>query len=184
MENLNFIISENLKKLREEKKLSLDKVSQMTGVSKSMLGQIERGESNPTISTLWKIANGLKVSFTYFLNQVENEALIITEKDIPPMKECNGKYRVYPFFPYEDGRRFEMYKVEVEEGGYLNAEPHGEKTCEFITVFDGELTITIGEYEYIVKAGDSIKFRADKHHSYHNLRAELLRLSMVIYYPE
>jgi len=184
MENLNFIISENLKKLREEKRLSLDKVSQMTGVSKSMLGQIERGESNPTIATMWKIANGLKVSFTYFLNQIENDVLIITEKEISAIEECNGKYRAYPFFPYEDERRFEMYKIEVEKGCYLKAEPHGEKTCEFITVFDGELTITVGEDEYTVKAGDSIKFRADKPHSYNNSGNELLRASMVIYYPE
>ena len=51
MDNLNLIIANNLKRIRDERKLSLDKVADLTGVSKSMLGQIERGESNPTIST-------------------------------------------------------------------------------------------------------------------------------------
>ena len=59
MGNINLVISMNLKHIREERKLSLDKVAKMTGVSKSMLGQIERGDSNPTIATVWKIANGL-----------------------------------------------------------------------------------------------------------------------------
>ncbi len=60
MDKLNYVIAENLKRLREERKLSLDNVSRLSGVSKSMLGQIERGEVNPTVSTVWKISNGLK----------------------------------------------------------------------------------------------------------------------------
>lgn len=184
MENLNAVISMNLKRIREEKKLSLDKVAKMTGVSKSMLGQIERGESNPTITTVWKIANGLKVSFTSLLNQSQSDTVIVTKEDVEPLIEDNGKYKLYPFFPYEDGRRFEIYKVEIEKGGYLSAEPHGQETYEFITVFDGEITIRIGDEEYTVKKGDSIRFRADKPHAYHNSGDELTRVSMVIYYPE
>jgi len=184
MENLNSVISMNLKRLRDEKKLSLDKVAQITGVSKSMLGQIERGESNPTITTVWKIANGLKISFTSLLNQPESDTVIVTKRDVEPMIEDNGKYKVYPLFPYEDGRRFEIYKVEIEKDGYLSAEPHGQGTSEFITVFDGQITIRVDNEEYSVKKGDSIKFRADKPHEYHNSGNELTRVSMVIYYPE
>ena len=184
MENLNFVISMNLKRIREEKKLSLDKVAQMTGVSKSMLGQIERGESNPTVTTVWKIANGLKISFTSLLNQAQSDTVIINKDDVEAMLEDNGKYRLYPFFPYEDGRRFEVYKIEIEKGGYLSAEPHGENTQEFITVFDGEVTIRVDDEEYTVKKGDSIRFRADKPHAYHNSGDDLTKASMVIYYPE
>ena len=184
MENLNFVISMNLKRIREEKKLSLDKVAQMTGVSKSMLGQIERGESNPTVTTVWKIANGLKISFTSLLNQAQSDTVIISKDDVEPMLEDNGKYKLYPFFPYEDGRRFEVYKVEIEKGGYLSAEPHGQNTQEFITVFDGEVTIRVDDEEYTVKKGDSIRFRADKSHAYHNSGDDLTKASMVIYYPE
>ena len=52
MDAMSSMISANLKRIRKEKKLSLDAVSEMTGVSKSMLGQIERGESSPTVATL------------------------------------------------------------------------------------------------------------------------------------
>lgn len=69
MENINLILSKNLKYLRNERKLSLDKLADLTGISKTMLGQIERGESNPSITTVWKIANGLKISFTALINE-------------------------------------------------------------------------------------------------------------------
>lgn len=62
METLNSIIGNKLKEIRNKRNLSLYDVSELTGVSKAMLGQIERGQSNPTISTLWKIATGI-ISF-------------------------------------------------------------------------------------------------------------------------
>lgn len=182
MENLNIIVATNLKKIREERKLSLDNVAQMTGVSKSMLGQIERGESNPTVTTVWKIANGLKISFTELIKTTQESTVIIQKENIEPLVEDNGKYKLYPFFPYESEREFEMYSVEIEKGGYLSADSHGEGTEEFITVFDGELTIRVNNEEFTVKQGDSIRFRADKPHTYHNSCDRLTRVSMVIYY--
>ncbi|MHB1395139.1 MAG: helix-turn-helix domain-containing protein [Clostridia bacterium] len=183
MENLNEIVARNLRSIREEKKLSLDKVAELTGVSKSMLGQIERGESNPTITTVWKIAKGLKISFTTLINTPQHDTVIIHRSEIEPLIEDNGKYRLYPYFPYEDGRRFEVYSVEIEKGGYLSAEAHAEGTQEFITVFDSELTIRVNDQEFAVKEGDSIRFKADKPHVYHNSGNKLAKVSLVIYYP-
>lgn len=182
MQDLNEIIAGNLKRIREKKKMSLDKVADITGVSKSMLGQIERGESNPTIKTIWRIANGLKVSFTALIAAPQGEVTIIAKEDIEALIEDQGKYRVYPVFPYEEGRHFEMYTVEIEQGGYYQTDTHGEKTQEFITVMDGELTISTNDKEYTLRSGDSITFRVDQTHSYHNRGGELTRLCMVIHY--
>ena len=66
-EAINAQISRTLKARRKERGWSLDKTAQQTGVSKAMLGQIERQESSPTIATLWKIATGLQCSFSSFL---------------------------------------------------------------------------------------------------------------------
>ena len=63
MDTMNKIIARNIKRLREDLKLSMDELARVSGVSKSMLAQIERGEGNPTISTLWKISNGMNVPF-------------------------------------------------------------------------------------------------------------------------
>jgi len=148
-----------------------------------MLGQIERGESNPTITTVWKIANGLKVSFTSLLDEAATDAEIVSKEEVVPMVEDNGRYKLYPFFPYEGGRRFEVYKVEIEESGYLSAEPHGLGTQEFITVFRGEITVKVGDEEFTVEEGNAIRFKADRPHSYHNSGHDIAKASMVIYYP-
>lgn len=184
MENIHEVLARNLKLLREQNKLSLDKTAELTGVSKTMLGQIERGESNPTINTVWKIANGLKVSFTSLINEPQPDTVVVAKSEIQALQEDNGKFRIYPYFPFEDGRRFEVYALEIDKGGYLSADPHREGTEEFVTVFDGELTIRANQEEYTVPSGDSIRFRADRPHAYHNSGEAMTRVSMVIYYPD
>jgi transcriptional regulator with XRE-family HTH domain len=182
MENLNLLVAQNLKKIREEKKLSLDKLAELTGVSKSMLGQIERGESSPTIATVWKISSGLKVSFTALLNAPLEESDLVKKESIQPLVEDSGRYRLYPFFPIEEGRRFEIYTVEIEAGGSLSAEPHPEGTQEFLTVYSGELSVSVNQQDHRVGEGDSIRFRADRPHAYRNPGTILARISLVISY--
>ncbi len=74
--NINSIIAENLKTLRTERNLSLGQLAELSNISKVMLSQIEKGDTNPTINTLWKIANGLKVPYTLLLEQ-KNMILVL-----------------------------------------------------------------------------------------------------------
>lgn len=184
MENINVVLAQNLKQIREQRKLSLDKVAEMSGISKTMLGQIERGESNPSIATVWKIANGLKVSFTALIHEPKLNVSVVTGDDIHVLTEENGRVRIYPHFSFEEGRRFEMYVLEMDEEASWSAEPHIDGTEEFITVFEGEITIHVGGEDFTVKRGESIRFRADKPHRYINSGVSENRLSMVIHYPE
>ena len=183
MEEIQLILAKNLKTIREKEKMSLEKVSQLTGVSKTMIGQIERGESSPTLTTIWKIANGLKVSFTSLINNPQPDTKVISLSEVQTLVEDKGKYRLYPYFPFEDDRRFEVYSVEIEKGGFLSADSHREGTEEFLTIYDGQLTVRVNNVEYTVKKGDSIRFKADRPHTYHNSGETLTRLSMTIYYP-
>ncbi len=182
MEDLNHLVAQNLKHLREERKLSLDKVADLTGVSKSMLGQIERGDSSPTIATLWKIANGLKISFTALLEATQSDTALVPRSAIAPFVEDRGKYRLYPFFPIEEGRQFEVYTIEIEPGGAVTSEAHLAGTQEFITVFSGELSLWVNGQDTIVSSGDAIRFRADRPHGYRNPGTSLTRLNLVIHY--
>lgn len=184
MDNINSIVADNLKRLREQRRMSLDSVSKLSGVSKSMLGQIERGEVNPTISTVWKIANGLKVSFTALMSRPEAEIEIVNQSDIQCLIEDDGKYRNYPMFPFDDDRRFEMYVLEIDPEGQLYAEAHSAGTQEFISVFAGEIVVEVDKEKYQVTKGNSIRFKADKPHAYFNTGQEQANLSMVIYYPK
>lgn len=182
MENLNQLIGENLKRLRSEKSLSLDSVARLSGVSKSMLGQIERGAVNPTISTVWRIANGLKVSFSSLVSRPQQDAELVRREDIEPLLENDGRIRNYPAFPFDAERGFEMYTVEIDPAGYLQADAHSPGTEEFITVCAGTLSLRVADDEHELEVGDSIRFRADVPHAYHNPGAEMNRLAMVIHY--
>jgi XRE family transcriptional regulator, regulator of sulfur utilization len=183
VDHLNQLIGDNLKALRAEKNLSLDAVAKLSGVSKSMLGQIERGEVNPTISTMWRIANGLKVSFTSLVTRAQNDSEVVVRAELEPILEDNGKVRNFPVFPFDPERGFEMYAVEMDAGAYLQAEAHSPGTQEFLTVHVGELAIRVAEEEHLLACGDSMRFKADAPHSYHNPGTETAHFGMVIHYP-
>ena len=158
-------------------------MAKLSGVSKSMLAQIERGEVNPTVSTIWKISNGLKISFTQLMSRPEVDIELIEKNNIQPFVEDNGKFRNFPVFPFDSTRRFEMYLLEIDDGGNLSAEAHPQGTQEFITVFAGELTVTVNGKDFVVAEGSSIRFRADNPHTYKNSGNVICTLSMIIYYP-
>lgn len=90
MKPIHLILAHNLKSLREQRKLSLDKVAELTGISKTMLGQIERGESSPSITTVWKIANGLKLSFTSLIHEPYSNTVVVSRDDVQALIEDNG----------------------------------------------------------------------------------------------
>jgi transcriptional regulator with XRE-family HTH domain len=183
MEHLNELISDNLKRIRAEKGLSLDAVAKLSGVSKSMLGQIERGEVNPSVSTMWRIANGLKVSFTALMTRPHDETEVVSRVDLEPLLEDAGKVRNYTVFPFDAERGLEIYFVEWDAGAYLNADAHPAGTLEFITLHNGQISVRVGDDEHMLGSGDSIRFKADQPHAYHNTGNATATMSMVIHYP-
>ena len=174
--------AKNIKRIRESKHLTLDAAAAATGVSRSMLSQIERGDANPTITVLWKIANGFKVSFTALTEAALEDATVIRSESVQPVTEGDGRYINYPIFPFDEKKLFEMYRIVIEPGGCLDAQPHMLGTEEYITVFQGNVKITAGGNEYELKEGDSIHFRSDTEHRYHNPGKKTAQLSMLIYY--
>lgn len=184
MESINLILSQNLKNLRAERKLSLDKLADLTGISKTMLGQIERGESSPSLTTVWKIANGLKVSFTSLIVEPPADAVVVRRQAIQALEDPERKYRLYPVFPYDAERGFEVYTVEIDPGGELGSDPHREGTEELITLFAGTLELEIAGEPYALQTGDAIRFRADRPHRYRNLGPGPVKLSMTIRYRD
>lgn len=118
MENLTEKISRTLKSLRGERGWSLDVASQKTGVSKAMLGQIERGESSPTIATLWKIASGFDVSFSSFVEDLKptDPNSIHHSSQFKQMHPKDNKIKVMPIFAYDDFLNFEVFIIELLPG--------------------------------------------------------------------
>ncbi|MFQ9409954.1 MAG: helix-turn-helix domain-containing protein [Evtepia gabavorous] len=91
-------IGANLKQLRTERNLTLGQLSGLAGISKAMLSEMEKGMGNPTINTIWKIANGLKVPYTRLLEGSEPGPTLVRWEELSPQTEGNGHYRVYCYF--------------------------------------------------------------------------------------
>ena len=183
LDQMNQIVAKNIKRLREERKLSMDELSKLSGVSKSMLAQIERGGGNPTISTLWKISNGMKVPFDALTVRPKSPYELVKTSDLQPLLEDGGKVKNYSIFPDDENRRFAVYYLELEEGSYWESEPHLKGAAEFITIFSGKIEICTGGRSFQVEKGESIRFKADAVHSYKNIGAEPVLLHMIIYNP-
>ena len=93
MDPMNFIVAKNIRRLREERRLSIEELARLSGVSKSMLAQVERGDGNPTISTLWKISNGMKVPFDALTVRAKEEYELVKTDEIQPILEDRGRVR-------------------------------------------------------------------------------------------
>lgn len=180
--NVQENVSENLREIRRKKQMTLEEASRRTGVSRSMLSAIEKGDANPTISVLWKIANGYKVKFTSLIESQKQENQVIRAADVMPLTEGDGRYINYPAFPFDEKRLFETYRIRIDAGGSLEAKPHMPGTEEFITVFSGQVNITAGEEIFDLNEGDSVHFLADVPHAYRNTGTETVWLSMILYY--
>lgn len=183
MEHIHKKVGKNMQSIRKARGLSLDQVAELTGVSKAMLGQIERGDSNPTISVLWKIVNGLRISFTSLIEEDEPKISVIEADQLEPFLEQEGNYRVYPMFPFDQRKGFEIYTVQMDPGCSHTSEPHNEGVEEYIIVNSGLLDITINGEVYSIKAGNAIHFSADQPHSYHNDTDHVISYTTLIHYP-
>jgi Predicted transcriptional regulators len=182
MESLSALIGRNLYDIRRKKNLSLDKVAELTGVSKPMLGQIERGISNPSVAVLWKIASGLNVSFTYFIEEKKDDTRYIRIKDIQPLYECQHKMAAYPLFPYDANRKFEIFTIYLQPGCNHVSNPHNDGVEEYIIVTEGTMELVIAEAVYQLAQGDALAFSANKGHSYCNPSAKQACFTNIIYY--
>ena len=159
-------IAANLRAIRDARSLSLDQLSELTGVSKSMLRQIETGKSSPTIATIWKIANGLRVSFTTLLRKPVVEAEVRSFIGETPLTAQGKHYRLYPLIPFEPQQSFETYYVEIDPGTVFNGEPHEGNTYEYVFVTAGRLEITVGDKSFVVNTGEFLQFQANCTHQY------------------
>lgn len=176
-------IGRNLQEIRKSRGLSLDAVAELCGVSKGMLGQIERGESNPTISVLWKIVNGLRISFATLMEEPTSSVTVVRLEDTTPLIAEEGAYRAFPIFPFEQDKGFEVYSVIIEPGCSYTSEPHYEGVEEFIIVMEGTLSFELAGEQYKLEPNLAMRFSADQQHIYTNETDYPIRYFSLIHYP-
>jgi len=161
-------ISSVLKRIRFERELTLEEAARLTGVSKAMLGQIEREESNPTISTLWKIASGLRISLSDLLQTQVKTFASFSLNDLDPVYESDNKMILYDVFPFDPITGFEYFYIKLLPGAKHISTPHLNATDEHIVVTQGSLSLQVGDETFELKAPSAIKFNAKESHSYCN----------------
>lgn len=178
---INKNIASQLKAQRKDKGWSLDKTAQATGVSKAMLGQIERGESSPTIATLWKIATGLSCSFSAFITQQDESMRTDGPVQQPDIKR-DPNMQVKTLFPFSQQTRFETFEITLTENHTQHSEPHQAGVTEHLHVLEGELQVAQGETWHTVNAGEQFILSGDQPHAYRD-NAGVTRFLDIIYYP-
>lgn len=182
MNQLDKNIAVNLKRIRKSRNMSLDMLAEKTGVSKSMLGQIERGESNPTVATIAKIVDGMRVSFEELIYPKKESVQIIDYNSLPVYKAQEGAYRVCSIFPYDRHRSFEVYETTIEPGESCGSFLSDASIAEYIMVMQGTLSLETAQGVYEVGANRAIKLEAGSMHSYHNRGMQKLVLNIFVAY--
>ena len=183
MEQVSLKIGERLKEIRNTRQLTLDDVAELTGVSKPMLGQIERGQSSPTINILWKISTGLKIPLSFFCKQEEAEYTVAGLEGENVITEENGGMRAYPLFPFDPMRNVEVFYIEFDAGVRHESLPHVVGVEEYVFMVHGTLKMLIGRNEVTLQEKQSIRFGADISHVYHNVSDKACTAYNVIFYP-
>lgn len=169
-----------LKILRKERGWSLDKAAQKTGVSKAMLGQIERAESSPTISTLWKIASGFDVPFSLFIADDQPDLGIGQTKTLHP---SDDKIKVLPIFPFDEKLRCEIFFIELLPGCEHISPPHQPNVIEHVLVAEGSIEVFSNSTWKLLAKGQGLRFDACQPHGYRNFSEQTSTLYDIIHYP-
>jgi len=167
--DLTPIVGANVRRLRIRRGLSLERLAKASGVSRAMLGQIELGQSTPTINILWKVAVALGVPFSTLLASPNTPtAAILPHSSARRLMSSNGAFSSRALFPSTFGCVTEFYELRMAPGGVERAEAHPPGTIENLVVAAGELKVRVGNDRYALATNDAIYFEADLPHEYSN----------------
>jgi transcriptional regulator with XRE-family HTH domain len=179
------IVGTNLRRLRTRRGLSLERLAQLSGVSRAMLGQIELGQSAPTINVLWKIARALEVTFSALISsRTQSGALVLRAADAKILTSKDRSFSSRALFPFDEPRRVEFYELRLVGGSVEDADAHPPGTTENLVVTQGTVEIDVAGDTHHLEAGDSILFEADSPHAYRNVGKTEAVMYLVMTYAE
>ncbi|MDC8829988.1 helix-turn-helix domain-containing protein [Alteromonas gilva] len=162
-EQLTQTIAGQIKSRRKQRGWSLDKLANASGVSKAMLGQIERLESSPTVATLWKIATGLCCSFSE-LTTLPGAATVSQQG--ADAGRGDAFFKVKTLFTYQADTQMEMFELTISERHCQWSQPHAQGVYEHIVVQSGQLGLFFNGQWHLLQEGDSCRFAANQPHAY------------------
>jgi transcriptional regulator with XRE-family HTH domain len=179
------VVGKNLRRLRVQRGLSLERLAKASGVSRAMLGQIELGQSAPTINVLWKIARALDLPFSALISSTGGAGTrLMRASQAKRLASHDGRFVSRALFPFDEPRRVEFYELLLKGHSEERAEPHPPGTLENLIITRGTMDLDIGAERHQLSLGDAILFEADKPHVYRNVGAEDVTMYLVMTYAE
>lgn len=176
-------VGASLQKLRQARGLTLEDLSRMAGVSKSMLSQIEREKANPTIAITWRLANALGVGIGELLSNQAQEVesiRLLEAHETPTLPGNHAGYCLRILGPMELAGKFEWYELQLAAKGELVSNPHDPGTWEHLTVLSGNLELEVGGQVKKLKPGGTARYPADQAHAIRNSSKSEARALLVV----
>ncbi|HZJ88031.1 MAG TPA: XRE family transcriptional regulator [Sphaerochaeta sp.] len=182
------MIGKNIQRIRTSRKLTLNVLSERSGVSKAMLSQIESNKVNPTVATVWKIARGLNVELNDLLEEDAQPnrifALNPATTEAPKLEKREKGVAIKILSPLSMVEDLEMYLITFEPKTELASEPHYSGTQEYLTVVKGSVTVTVGEHVAELKRGDFLMYHCDTEHIISNTSGQEAVVHMVVRFTD
>jgi len=177
-------VSDRVKSLRRQRGWSLEQLSAASGVSRSMLSQIERNQANPTLAVTCKIAQAFAMSLAEFVEQpgASSGIQVIRADDPAHLYRSDADCEVRTLSPLHLEKDVELYQLRLKTGGALRSAPHFQGTREFLTVEQGRVRVTSQQDQIELSRGDSASYRADVPHVIENLGKGDATVFLVVIY--
>lgn len=175
-------LGKTIQRLRKAYNLSLSELAEQSGVAKSIISQIERNETNPTLATIWRLSQALDVSIERFL--VSSDEAPFIEKtgkgDTPMLLSDDGKMRLAIIGWLKTVEWLQWYDVQAEPGAVLDSDPHQRGSVENLSVVSGVFEVEVAGVIETARAGESLRYRCDRAHSIRCVSEEPGRAIMVV----
>ena len=181
---LSQLMCEKVKSLRKKQGWTLEMLSAASGVSRSMLSQIERGKANPTLAVAFKIASAFGISIGELVEEPWSGSTIkvIRRNDPAHHYRADSECRIRTLSPLNTEKTVEFYELALAAGAELRSAPHFEGTRELLTVEKGSVNVLSGADNCRLGKGDSAHYRADLEHVITNRgKGEALCYLVVVY---
>ncbi|HEX2136781.1 MAG TPA: XRE family transcriptional regulator [Microvirga sp.] len=174
-------LGKTIQRLRKAYNLSLSELSEQSGVAKSIISQIERNETNPTLATIWRLSQALDVSIERVLATADDEPFIekSSKADTPILVSDDGKVRLAIIGWIKTVEWLQWYDLQAEPGGVLDSEGHQRGSVECLSVLEGEFEVEVSDLVHRAKAGETLRYRCDRPHAVRCIGDQPGRATMV-----
>ena len=174
-------LGKTVQRLRKAYNLSLSELAEQSGVAKSIISQIERNETNPTLATIWRLSQALDVSIEGVLATSDDEPFVekSSRADTPILVSEDGKVQLAIIGWIKTLEWLQWYDVRSEPGGVLESDAHQRGSVECLSVLEGEFEVEAGGVVQRAKAGETLRYRCDRPHVVRCIGEEPGRATMV-----